>query len=166
MKIFSIVKCDVFDVKCSGISGSLLFSGNQLHTMSFKINYLDQDQQGATSRPTYDLDRETSLQCLICDRQFVLKKELDDFLGHLFLDHRMVGLEVLISHSLVLNSMPFNCRLSPMYRTYRLLKSTWPTGARSLVVSGMNGRALPNRRPNTSPPPQMPLSRTIAPPCC
>lgn len=58
-----------------------------------EINYLDRPG-GSSHRVTLDLDKVTHMQCLICDKQFTLKAELDDYLGHLFLVHRLVIADV------------------------------------------------------------------------
>lgn len=59
-----------------------------------QVNYLDQEASVGANRPTLDLDKETTLGCLICDKEYVLKKELDDYLGHLFVEHRLVIADV------------------------------------------------------------------------
>lgn len=57
-----------------------------------KINFLDEKE--TVSVPSFDLDRETNLSCLICDKEFTLKQQLDDYLGHLFMEHRLVIADV------------------------------------------------------------------------
>lgn len=57
-----------------------------------KINFLDEKE--AVSVPSLDLDRETNMSCLICDKEFTLKQQLDDYLGHLFMEHRLVIADV------------------------------------------------------------------------
>lgn len=57
-----------------------------------KINFLDEKE--TVSVPSLDLDRETNLSCLICDKEFTLKQQLDDYLGHLFMEHRLVIADV------------------------------------------------------------------------
>lgn len=62
-------------------------------TGNVKINFLDQDKAEG-SMISFDLDRVTNMSCLICDKEFLLKKELDDYLGHLFVEHRLVIADV------------------------------------------------------------------------
>lgn len=57
-----------------------------------KINFLD--EKDSVSVPSLDLDRETNMSCLICDKEFTLKQQLDDYLGHLFMEHRLVIADV------------------------------------------------------------------------
>lgn len=58
---------------------------------NLQINFLDKEEK---SKMTIDLDKVTTMPCLICDKEFQLKKELDDYLGHLFMEHRLVIADV------------------------------------------------------------------------
>lgn len=57
-----------------------------------QINYLDGQEKDFQS--TIDLDKVTHTSCLICDKEYQLKRELDDYLAHLFVEHRLVIADV------------------------------------------------------------------------
>lgn len=54
---------------------------------NLKVNLLNDK---TAIRTTHDWDAVKNIKCLICDRVFKLLAELDDYLGHLFLAHRIV----------------------------------------------------------------------------
>lgn len=58
---------------------------------NLQINFLDQDVH---AREQFDLDKVTTMPCLICDKEYALKQELDEYLGHLFTEHRLVIADV------------------------------------------------------------------------
>lgn len=58
---------------------------------NLKVNLLE---HAASDSKSYDVNKTIELGCILCDKIFVLRKELDGYLAHLYLFHRLVIADV------------------------------------------------------------------------